>query len=168
MLLNPNSLRECHRAGTSWSPYYCAPGHSYAFSTFWEGYWCGGYIIKQTNNCWSRVAGSKRRALAFYFSIQIWYVFLISRRREESDPGLCMSSVLAKRIRLHSGDFRRILRSNTFYNQKSTLRNGILFASTKLMYRPRSDSIQHFDIKNYYGLGPIHSFPQRRIRCNTM
>ena len=33
----------------------------------------------------SRVAGSKRRALAFYFSVQIWYMFLISKFRRKSD-----------------------------------------------------------------------------------
>jgi len=44
----------------------------------------------------SRVAGSRHRALAFDFSVRIWYMFLISKCRGESDLGLCMSSVLAK------------------------------------------------------------------------
>jgi len=42
----------------------------------------------------SRVAGSKRRALAFLFSVRIWYVFWISKCRGELDLGLCMTSVL--------------------------------------------------------------------------
>jgi len=61
----------------------------------------------------SRVAGSKRQAQAFYFSVRILYVFLISKCRGESDLGLCMSSVLAKRMYLHIADFWRILWPNT-------------------------------------------------------
>jgi len=96
----------------------------------------------------SRVAGSKRWAQAFYFSVRIWYMVLISKCSEESDLGLCMSLVLAKRMPLHSADFRQILRPNTFLNRKSALRSGILFASTELMHRPRSNSSPHLDIKN--------------------
>ena len=50
----------------------------------------------------SRVAGS----LASCFSIRIWYVFLTSKCRGELDLGLCMTSVLAKRMWLHRADFR--------------------------------------------------------------
>jgi len=38
-------------------------------------------------------AGGKRRALAFYFSVRICYMFLMSKCRRESDLGLCMTSV---------------------------------------------------------------------------
>jgi len=65
-----------------------------------------------------RAAGSKRRALAFYFeknSIRIWYMFLISKYREGSDLGLCMTLVLAKRMLLRSAYFQRILRPNTIW-----------------------------------------------------
>jgi len=54
----------------------------------------------------SRATGRKRQALAFYFSIRIRYVFSISKCRGESGLGLCVSSVLAKRMRLRSADFR--------------------------------------------------------------
>jgi len=54
----------------------------------------------------SRVAGNKHRALAFYFSVRIWYIFLISRCRGKSDLGVCMTTVLAKRMRTHSAYFR--------------------------------------------------------------
>jgi len=54
----------------------------------------------------SRIVGSKRRALAFHLSGRIWYVFSISKCREESDLGLCMTSVPAKGMRLRSSDFR--------------------------------------------------------------
>jgi len=63
-----------------------------------------------------------------------------------------MTVVLAKRMGLGSADFRRILRPNTFLNRKSALPSRILFASTEVMHRPRSDSALHFDVKNTYHL----------------
>ena len=47
-------------------------------------------------------AGSKRRALAFYFSVRIFYKFQVSKCRGESDLGLCMTSGFAKRMPLRS------------------------------------------------------------------
>jgi len=47
--------------------------------------------------------------LAFYFPVRIWYVFVISTCRGESDLRLRMTSVLAKRMQLYSADFQRIL-----------------------------------------------------------
>jgi len=85
---------------------------------------------------------------SIFFSTRICYVFLILKCRGESDVGLCMSSVLAKRMPLHSADFRQILRPNTFTNRKSALRSGIFFASTEPMHRHRSDSNLHFDLWN--------------------
>ena len=98
----------------------------------------------------SRVAGSKRRALAFSVSIQIWYVFLLSKCRGKSDLGVCMTSALAKRMQLHTANFglknvfgRRIRR-------KSAMRSCIHFASTEVMHRTISDFSLRFDIKNTY------------------
>ena len=54
----------------------------------------------------NRVAGSKSRALAFCFSIRIWYMFLISIFQGMSDLGVRMTSVLAKRMPPHGADFR--------------------------------------------------------------
>ena len=95
-----------------------------------------------------RVAGSKRRALAFYFSMRIWYVFSTSICKGKLDLGLCVISLLAKRMWPHSTDFwfknlfdRRIRR-------KSALRTRILFASTEVMHRPRSYFPLHYDVKN--------------------
>ena len=102
----------------------------------------------------SRVAGSKRRALAFYFPIRIWFVFSISKCRGESDLGLCMSSVLAQRMRLRNADFRF---KNVFgrkIHRKLALRSGIPFSSFELMHRPRSDSPSHFDIQNTCHIRP--------------
>jgi len=85
-------------------------------------------LTRQTcGHCSSRVAGSKHRALAFRFSVRIWYMFWISKCRGEWDLGVCMTSVLAKRMRLRSADFQRILRPNTFLNRNSALCGRILF-----------------------------------------
>jgi len=93
----------------------------------------------------SRVAGSKRRALALYSSIRIGYVFLVSKCRGESDLGLCITSVLEKRIRLGSADSRSTKVLGSKFGRKSALPSRILFASTKVLHRPRSDSLLHFD-----------------------
>jgi len=61
-----------------------------------------------------------------------------------------MTSVLGKRMRLRSADFRQILRPNTFLNRKSALCGRIFSASTEAMRRPSSDFPLHFDIKNIY------------------
>ena len=89
-------------------------------------------FTRQTCSHRCRGAGSKHRALVFYCSVRNLYVFLISKCRWELYPGLCMTLVLAQRMRPRSADFRRILRPNTFLNQKSALRSHILFASTKV------------------------------------
>ena len=68
----------------------------------------------------------------------------------ESDLGLCMTSVLAKRMPLCGADFQIFSVFGRKIRRKSALRSGILFASTKGMQRPRSDSPLHFDIRNIY------------------
>ena len=98
---------------------------------------------------------SKRQALAFDFSIQICYKFLKSKCGGESDLGLCLTLRFAKKMRVRSTDFRRILRSNTFKNRKSDLAAKHVLKSKvgteqryflKIMHRPRFDSPLHFDI----------------------
>ena len=106
-------------------------------------------LTRQTCGQYSGMAAAtKRWALAFYFPVQICYKFLISKCRGESDLSLCMSSVLAKRMPLRSAYFRLLKVFGCKIRQKSALRSGILFASTKAMHRPRSDSPLHFDIRN--------------------
>jgi len=86
----------------------------------------------------SRAAERKRRALENYFSEWICYMFLMSKCRGDWDPGLCTTSVLAKREPLRNGDFRKktcFARSN---NRHMTLCNGSLFASTEVVHRYRS------------------------------
>jgi len=64
-----------------------------------------------------------------------------------------MTSGLAKKMPLSSGNF---LFQNVFGHEirrKSALLSGILFASPEVMHRPRSDSPLHFDIKKTYHIG---------------
>jgi len=96
----------------------------------------------------SMAAGGKFRALAFYFLIQNWYVFWESKCRGESDLSLCTILGLLKRMPLRSADLRQILRPDTFPNRKSAPRHRILFASFKVVHRPRSDSLLHFHCGN--------------------
>ena len=65
----------------------------------------------------SSVAESKRRAPVIYFSVRIRYVFLILNCRRETDLGVCITSVLAKRMRLCIGEFRF---KNVFWPQNSS------------------------------------------------
>ena len=93
---------------------------------------------------------SKHRALVFYFSVRIWYMFSISKCREEPDLGLCMNLLFAKRMPLRSVDFRLKSVLGRRIRRKLALRSGVFFASTELMHRPGSDSSLPFDIKNIY------------------
>jgi len=77
-------------------------------------------------------------------------MFLISKCRGELNLGVCMTSVLANRIRLRIVNLRF---ENVFglkFRGKSALRSSILFARPKLMHRPRTDFPLHFDIRNIY------------------
>jgi len=95
-------------------------------------------------------AGSKRRALALYFCVWLYHMFLISKCRRESNLGLCTTSVLAKRMPRCIRQFRRILRLNTFVTRKSPPCSGIFYASTEVVHRPRSDCLLHFDMRNIW------------------
>ena len=112
--------------------------------------------------------GSKRRELAFYFSIQKWYMFLKSTCRGKSDSGVCMTSVLAKRMRLHSAD---LLFQNMFGRRirwKSAQRSRILFASTAVMHTPRSSYPLHFDFKNIYHFSEKSNASAQRLFPATL
>ena len=91
----------------------------------------------------SVVAGSKRPEIhvelrTVYFSVQICYMFSVSKCRGESDLGVCMTSGLTKRMPLRSGAFRCKHVFGCKIRQKSPLRSGILFASPEVMHTPRS------------------------------
>jgi len=109
-------------------------------------------VILAWQTCGQRLgmpAGGKRRALAFNFSIRMSNIFLISKCRRGSDLGLCMTLGLAKRMPLHSADFRfsnvfgrKIFRKSA---RSGMPRSGIHFANPKVMHRPKSDYHLHFD-----------------------
>jgi len=51
-------------------------------------------VILTRQTCSQRsvmAAGGKRQALAFNFSVRIYYMFLVSKCRGQSDLGLCMT-----------------------------------------------------------------------------
>ena len=96
----------------------------------------------------STASGSTRWALAFYFSIPICYMFLISKHRSKSDLGLCTTSVLLKRIPLRIGEFRLKNVSGLKFRRNLQMRSGILFDSNKVVHIPRFDSLLHFGIWN--------------------
>jgi len=143
-----------------WNPVYKA-FHRICSVEMYQLFGSNSNVILKRQTCGhgsSRVAESKRRALPFYFSVQIWCVFLMSKCRGELDLGLCMTSVRAKRMRLRNADFRRVLRPNTFSNRKLALCSRILFARTEVMCRPRSDSPLHFDMGWLWLVGSIKSW----------
>ena len=84
-------------------------------------------FLQWSNKCW---------ALAFYFFIRTWYLFLLSKCRGESNLGLCMSLVLAKSMRLHSADiwFKDVFGCRIC--RESALCSSILFGSNGFMHRP--------------------------------
>ena len=53
--------------------------------------------------------GCRHRALAFYFSVRICYMFIILKYKEELDLGLYMTSGFPQRIPLRNVNFLRIL-----------------------------------------------------------
>jgi len=61
-----------------------------------------------------------------------------------------MISVLAKKMRPHSADFRFQNELDRRIRRKLALHSRILIASTEIMHRPRSDSTLDFGIKNIY------------------
>ena len=64
-------------------------------------------FLRQTSGLrLSMASGSKYRALAFYFTVRIVYLFLISKCRAECGLGLRMSLGLANRMLSRNGDFR--------------------------------------------------------------
>jgi len=67
----------------------------------------------------SKVAESKRRALGIYFFERIFYMFLVSKRRWDSDLGLYTTSVLAFGETQRNNKIRFFLRRNKSFFQKS-------------------------------------------------
>ena len=91
-------------------------------------------VILTRHTCGQRSgmnAGGKRRALAFYFSVRICYMFRMSKCRGESYLGLCMTSGLAKRIPLRSANFRFLNVIGREIRQNLALRSGVFLQVPK-------------------------------------
>jgi len=97
-------------------------------------------------------AGSKRRALSlyckFHFSIRDCYICFTPKCTEEPDLCLCTTSVRAKRMTPHGGDFRLKNVLGRKIRRNSLMCGDILLASTKVVLRHRSDPAVHFDVEN--------------------
>ena len=82
------------------------------------------------------------------------------------DLGLCMSSILAKRMQVRSADFRRIMRPNTFLNLKLTLRIGFLFASFKTIKAKSDVDATVSDRFVQTGMAGVDGFPDsEKLLC---
>jgi len=122
---------------------------------------------------------SNCRALAFYFSVRIYYKIPISQCRGESDLGQWMSSgqcrcgiVFAKTMLLRSADCRFSNVMGRRIRQNSPLCSGILLASPAVMHTPSSHSPLHFDVRNIYQnnterckANTWHSLPAAMSQC---
>jgi len=87
------------------------------------------HIWKKCGQRLGMAAASKRRALGFFFQCE----FATSKRRRESNLGLCTTSGLAKRICKKNVTARcRLLIKKHDWPRKSALHSGIIFASLKL------------------------------------
>jgi len=86
----------------------------------------------------SKAAESKRRALENYLSERIFYMFLVSKCRGDSDLGLCTTSGLACGEPQRNDKIIFFLCRNTFFPQKSPLHLGSPNASPEVVHRPRS------------------------------
>jgi len=86
----------------------------------------------------SRAAESIRRALGNHFSERIYYMFLMSKCREDRDLGLCTFWVLAKREALRNAKYRFFLRAKHVFSRKSPLRSCSFFVSTQKVHTPGS------------------------------
>jgi len=73
----------------------------------------------------SRAAGSKRRALAFYVSIRIWYMFWESNCKGESDLGLCTCTTCQKIAAAQCRLPTNFAAKHVFYSEVGTAQPGL-------------------------------------------
>ena len=106
------------------------------------------HVILSQQTCDQRssmVVGSQRRASGNYFHIRVCYMFVIPKCRGELEPCLCTTSVLANRMTLRGGDFRLAKKFGRKICRNLPMLRGILFTSTEIMHRLRSNCPLHFD-----------------------
>ena len=92
-------------------------------------------------------------------------MFLMSKCRGDLDLGLCTTSGLALEEPKRNGKFRE---KNVFRHRKNRilpLHFGSPSASTEVVYRPRSQSPLHFDIRNTYKFARKINFLALGVYC---
>jgi len=122
-------------------------------------------------------AEERTAAAPKHFPVRIWYLFLMSKCREESDLGLCMTSGFAKRMPLRSTDFQFWNVFGGKIRRKSALRSGILIVQKFKMlalgvclpqlcpsacsrFAPSRSRLNHYRT--------IDSFPRKRTWWNAL
>ena len=108
------------------------------------------YTLEMCGQHSSRAERSQNRESALYFSIWICCMFVIWKCRGKDDLGMCTASGLAKRMPLRGGAFRFKNMFGRKNRRKLPPRSGILLACSEAVYKPRSDSPLHFNIRNTY------------------
>jgi len=86
-----------------------------------------------------------------YFCVRICHMFLVSKNlRRVWSKFIHNFSTCEQNWRMppRIGKFQKKMRPNTFFNRKSIVRSGNLFARAKVVHRPRSDFHVRFDIRN--------------------
>ena len=95
---------------------------------------------KREGNSTPRKKGRKQTPSATPCKFARSYMFLISKCRGESDLDLCMTSGIVKSLGMCSANFWFLSVFGRKIRRKLVLRTSILFAISKVMSRPRSDS----------------------------
>ena len=95
---------------------------------------------KREGNSTPRKKGRKQTPSATPCKFARFYMFLISKCRGESDLDLCMTSGIVKILGMRSANFWFLSVFDRKICRKLVLRTSILFASSKVMSRSRSDS----------------------------
>ena len=101
------------------------------------------------------------RAVAFCYSVRICYMFLILKCTGWSDLGLCMTSGLAKRMRLRSADF---LFFNVFGHKIIKFVRIRHCATGFLLQVPKSCTDLDLTLLYISIMGTYHKFV-RKIKC---
>jgi len=120
-----------------WNPFYKA-FHEFVFVQTNEVVRNNSSVILTWQTCGqrsSRVLGKQTPSVSILFCVRIWFMFLISICKGESDRGLCMASGLAKRMRLHldAANLRLALGHSC---ERQTPSTRMLFSTTNLLCVP--------------------------------
>jgi len=131
-----------------WKEYFPGKPGSYRYSNSIElvphfGLWPSPPCGQRS----SRSAESKRRALGNYFFERIYCMFLISKCRGDWDLYLFTTDFrVENRCAMATSEKKKVCRRRK--NRIVPLRCDPANASSEVVYRPRSQSPLHFDIRN--------------------